>query len=110
MPFADFLTQTAAVLRRANARNGFAPTGPPLVPVAGQAALPCLVRPLRAEALARQNRDASEQWSRIYLEVDPNVTNDHVLKVDGRLYAVKGQLDFNSEHEVYAVDCILTTS
>jgi hypothetical protein len=105
--YADFLTQSAAVSSRsARPRSGFGEDKAQFTAVAGKGTLPCLVRPLRAEAIAKQGRDASQQWVRIYFAADPGVTNDDVIAVDGQTYAVKGQLDFNSMHEVYGVDCV----
>lgn len=109
MPFADYLNQTAAISSRSQRpRSGFGEGTPQFTPVPGQGALPCLVRPIRVEAAARQGRDTSERWARIYFAVDPAVTNDDLITVDGLAYAVKGEINFNSMGEAYGVDCVLT--
>jgi len=105
MPPCDFLNQTALVSSRASADRGYADRTPSWSPVPGQDALPCLVRPLRPEAVAKQGRDAEKVWVRIYFDADPGLTRNNRLTVDGRIYAVVGQLDFNSMARLFAVDC-----
>jgi hypothetical protein len=105
--YADFLTQSAAVSSRsARPRSGFGEDKAQFTAVAGKGTLPCLVQPTRPETLAKQGRDASQLWVSIHFAVDPGVTNDDIITVDGQVYAVKGQLDFNSMHECYRVDCV----
>lgn len=74
--------------------------------------LPCLVRPLSAEARADQGRDASTRMSRIYFDLAPFPEDDartRLIVVDGRTYRPIDALDVNGMGRLWHVDAELVT-
>lgn len=106
MPLEDFLNKLARVEARNPHRSGYGDTTPAWTPVPGKEALPCLLRPLKAEALARQGRDMEKTWIRVYFAADPGVTRNDRLVVEGRYLTVQGVVNVNEMNRVYEVDCI----
>lgn len=100
MSIADFLDKTALVERRSLLDHAPVWTAAP-----GQGAVPCLVRPMRPESVAKQGRDAELVWSTVYFDRDLGLTRAHRLTIDGRFLAVVGAIDFNSMGELFAVAC-----
>lgn len=101
--FADWLTQSARIERRAPARGGYTDSTPTWSLVAAD--VPCLVRPLRNESRAVQSRDVAKVWARIYFLADPGVTKDHRIVVGTTVYAPDAAIDTQSQDGVWYVDC-----
>lgn len=94
----------ALIERRAPKRGGYLDTTPTWEEVA---VLPCLFRPLKAEARQLQGRDAAKTWVRIYFRENPNINRSHRITVDGRHYSPAPSLDASSGGTIWHVDATL---
>lgn len=99
----DQSTTVATIEARAPTRHGYTDTTPTWATVVDF--VPCLVRPLRAEAVQRQNRDVAQVWVEIYFDSDPGVTRNHRIKVGDRIFSPATTLDLDTASALWRVDC-----
>lgn len=74
--------------------------------------VPCRVRPLSGEMLARQGRDATRRVVRIHFDAPPFPEDDarrRLIRVGGRTYRPIDALDMGSAGIEWRVDCELVT-
>lgn len=101
---------TAEILVEEYTADGF---GEPVATrVIERAGVPCQVRPLSAERLAMQGRDASRRMVRVNFLEEPFPVDDsrqRLVRVGGRVYRPVSALDLGSAGVEWRVDCELVT-
>jgi hypothetical protein len=96
---------TATIEARAPADGGWMDSTPTWT--ATHEDVPCLLRPLRAERVERQGRDASKTWVEIYFREDYGITRGDRITVGGKVYSPDNAIDLDSGGQLYRVDCTL---